>query len=148
MRVISGLLYTVSLLAIRTSAAEAGIYISDSPSGVSKQALSPATTRLLLARRLGLSKYHSLEGADDAALRILNDFGGKQKALLSTDEPRLDNPRNLVIVEGVKDPEGAVTPCSINIVPIDISAQISFPPLPTNPPSRFQIYRTPTIPVN
>ncbi|KAI4149486.1 MAG: hypothetical protein L6R39_002495 [Caloplaca ligustica] len=112
MRVISGLLYTVSLLAIRTSAAEAGIYISDSPSGVSKQALSPATTRLLLARRLGLSKYHSLEGADDAALRILNDFGGKQKALLSTDEPRLDNPRNLVIVEGVKDPEDILSPAS------------------------------------
>ncbi|KAL8679154.1 MAG: hypothetical protein Q9186_004545 [Xanthomendoza sp. 1 TL-2023] len=89
----------------RTIASDAYIYIADASEQSSPQSLSPEATRLLLARRLGLSRYHSLEGADESTLRILNEFGGKQQALLSIDEQWLDPRRNLIVVEDVENLE-------------------------------------------
>ncbi|KAL8710894.1 MAG: hypothetical protein Q9225_007218 [Loekoesia sp. 1 TL-2023] len=102
--------WAVFLLVSTTVAIDATIYISGSPSKVSPQALSPSATRLLLARRLGLSQYHTLEGTDDSTLRVLNDFGGEQQPLLSTDEQWLDHQRNLIIIDGVENPEEIIKP--------------------------------------
>ncbi|KAI4192246.1 MAG: hypothetical protein LQ346_004393 [Caloplaca aetnensis] len=102
MRLTSRLLLATGLLVVRTLAIDASIYVSDLATGASREALSPATTRLLLAQRLGLSQYYGLEDSDDETLRILNSFGGKQKTLLSNDEPWTGPQRNLIIVEGVE----------------------------------------------
>lgn len=106
MRPLLEVLWAAFLLVTTAAASDATIYISGSPSKLSPQALSPSATRLLLARRLGLSHYHTLEGTDESTLRVLNDFGGKQRALLSTDEQWLDHQRNLIVINGVENPEG------------------------------------------
>lgn len=145
MRLSSGILWAIALSAVRTVATDASIYLAEPPSGVSKQALSPATSRLLFARRLGLSQFHSLEGADDATLQILNDYGGEQKALLSTDEPWTGPQRNLIIVEGVDNPEGQI-PTSTLCALADFDAQISFVSKLTDLLSQYQIHQTSPIP--
>ena len=103
------LLLATFFLVARTAASSANIYISGPPSKAAEQALSPIATRLLLARRLGLSQYHSLEGADEALLKLLNDFGGEQRALLSTEEQWQGHQRNLIVVDGVENPKGEWT---------------------------------------
>lgn len=149
MRLSSGISWAVSLLAARTIATDASIYISDSPSGASREALSPATTRLLLARRLGLSQYHSLKRADDTTLRVLNDFGGEQKTLLSMDEPWTGPQRNLVIVEdvgGVGNPKGKTMTIAMSFIPANSCAQ-SFSVLKSiESPWPSQTYHTLPIP--
>ncbi|KAL8918012.1 MAG: hypothetical protein Q9208_007610 [Pyrenodesmia sp. 3 TL-2023] len=102
MRLTARLLLATGLTVARTAATDANIYITGPPSGISREALSPATTRLLLAQRLGLSQYFGLEDSDDETLRILNSFGGKQKTLLSNDEPWMGPQKSLIIVEGVE----------------------------------------------
>lgn len=90
-------------------AAEALIYTSDVPSPASRAgtpSISPNTARLLLAQRLGLSQYHSLEGADKSTLDILNTYGGKQQQLFAHEEHSRSNDRFLLIVDGVTKPEG------------------------------------------
>lgn len=98
------------LVAVALAAPDASIYISGSPVDVPRHSLSPDATRLLLARRLGLSQYHSLEGAYESILKILNDFGGEQRALLPTEEQGLSHQRNLMVIDGVESPEGMVPP--------------------------------------
>ncbi|KAI4171409.1 MAG: hypothetical protein LQ343_004265 [Gyalolechia ehrenbergii] len=93
------------LVAVALAAPDASIYISGSPVDVPRHSLSPDATRLLLARRLGLSQYHSLEGAYESILKILNDFGGEQRALLPTEEQGLSHQRNLMVIDGVESPE-------------------------------------------
>lgn len=41
--------------------------------------VSPETARLILAQRLGLSRFHSLESADDRVLDQINAYGGRQR---------------------------------------------------------------------
>ncbi|KAI4207252.1 MAG: hypothetical protein LQ348_000637 [Seirophora lacunosa] len=111
MRISSKLPWVTSLLTATTLATDGRIYISGYPPGAFGQTLSPATTRLLLARRLGLSHFHSLEGADDTTLSILNGFGGEPTPLLH--ERRggmLDQQTHLVIVEGVQNAEDMIQP--------------------------------------
>ncbi|KAL8703868.1 MAG: hypothetical protein Q9201_002957 [Fulgogasparrea decipioides] len=127
MRLSLGLSSAALLIAVGTAASDAHIYISASPEGHTPQALSPATTRLLLARRLGLSQYHSLEGADESTLGILNNFGGEQRALFSPDEELQDQRRNLVILEGVEDLNGKITRKSKAYCELTILS--GFPPL-------------------
>ncbi|KAL8779395.1 MAG: hypothetical protein Q9213_006963 [Squamulea squamosa] len=98
------------LLSARTIASEAYIYLSDSSDIPSPQTLALDATRLLLARRLGLSRFHSLEGADEPTLKTLNDFGGRQKTLLSSDERWLDPQRNLVIMGDIENPGDFLDP--------------------------------------
>ncbi|KAL9013360.1 MAG: hypothetical protein Q9173_001932 [Seirophora scorigena] len=111
MRLSSKLPWVASLLTAITLASDGRIYIAGSPPGASGQTLSPATTRLLLARRLGLSHFHSLEGADDTALSILNEFGGEPTPLLHEHKGgMLDQQTHLVIVEGVQNAEDMIQP--------------------------------------
>ncbi|KAL8809734.1 MAG: hypothetical protein Q9200_003152 [Gallowayella weberi] len=110
MRLSLGLSWATILFAAQTFGSDAYIYISNASEQPSPQSLSPEATRLLLARRLGLSRYHSLEGADELTLRTLNEFGGKQEALLSIDEQWLDPQRNLIVVEDVEHLEEGFGP--------------------------------------
>ena len=43
--------------------------------------LSPQETRLVFAQRLGISRYHSLDGVGDDTLSYINRFGGRQMGL-------------------------------------------------------------------
>ncbi|KAL8732634.1 MAG: hypothetical protein Q9166_002609 [cf. Caloplaca sp. 2 TL-2023] len=144
MRLLSGLSWAALLLAARTIASEAYIYISDSPEVTTPQALSPEATRLLLARRLGLSRYHSLEAADETTLKALNHFGGKQRALLSTDELWRDPQRNLVVIEDVGDVSGGLTSLSTSLFLLIMSLELLNPRSPqpafkmSNIPYSFQ----------
>lgn len=94
------------LLSAHALASDASIYLSDASDTPAPQVLSPHATRLLLARRLGVSNYHSLEGADEPTLKTLNEFGGQQKSILSPDERWQDPQRNLIIIEDIENPRG------------------------------------------
>ncbi|KAL8978298.1 MAG: hypothetical protein Q9205_006086 [Flavoplaca limonia] len=101
MRLSVGLSWASILLAAQTYASDAYIYLSDASDVRSPRTLSPDATRLLLARRLGLSRYHGLEGADEPTLKILNEFGGQQKPLLFSNQQEPEPRRNLIIIEDV-----------------------------------------------
>ena len=105
MRLSLGLSWASLFLSVQ-AIASAHIYLSGAPALQSPRTLSPDATRLLLARRLGLSRYHSLEGADEPTLKILNEFGGTQKTLLSQNEPWLNAQRNVIVVEDIETPGG------------------------------------------
>ncbi|KAI4231367.1 MAG: hypothetical protein LQ349_005668 [Xanthoria aureola] len=98
------------LLSAHALASDASIYLSDASDTPAPQVLSPHATRLLLARRLGVSRYHSLEGADEPTLKTLNEFGGQQKSILSPDERWQDPQRNLIIIEDIENPREFLDP--------------------------------------
>lgn len=43
--------------------------------------IDPETARLVLAQRLGLSRFHSIKDADAEAIKIINTYGGRQQKL-------------------------------------------------------------------
>ncbi|EAT88107.2 hypothetical protein SNOG_04347 [Parastagonospora nodorum SN15] len=49
-------------------------------------AVSPETARLIIAQRLGLSRFHSIEHADAEAIRHINAYGGRQQKLFGGDD--------------------------------------------------------------
>jgi hypothetical protein len=49
-------------------------------------ALSPEEARLVFAQRLGVSQYHSLDGAGEDTLSYINRFGGRQKQLFEAED--------------------------------------------------------------
>ena len=107
MKLLAGFLWTA--LGACSVAAEALIYTSDVPPPASRAgtpSISPNTARLLLAQRLGLSQYHSLEDADESTLDVLNTYGGKQQQLFTHEEHIRSNDRLLLVVDGVTKPEG------------------------------------------
>ena len=108
MKSLLGFLWLSSALEACSVAAEAFIYTSDVPLALTAEtpSISPNTARLLFAQRLGLSQYHSLEGADESTLHILNAYGGKQQQLFTHEEHTRSNDRFLLIVEGITKPEG------------------------------------------
>ncbi|KAI9764547.1 MAG: hypothetical protein M1840_008373 [Geoglossum simile] len=68
------------------------------------QTVSPEAARLILARRLGLSRFHRLGGLDDGTLHQVDSLGGRQQRLLS-DIGHGRRPSSMVIVvEGVETP--------------------------------------------
>ena len=110
MKLFASLLWVSSALEASFVAAEAFIYTSDVPPLSSKActpSISPNTARLLFARRLGLSQYHSLDGADESTLDILNTYGGKQQQLFAHEEHTRSKNRLLLIIDGVTKPEGS-----------------------------------------
>ncbi|KAL8903116.1 MAG: hypothetical protein Q9207_004138 [Kuettlingeria erythrocarpa] len=117
MRLASRLLLATGLFVVRILATDASIYLSDLTTSISREAFTPATTKLLLAQRLGLSQYYGLEDSDDETLRILNSFGGNQKTLLSNDEPWTSPQRNLIIVEDLIRPEAQEYAFTLSDVP-------------------------------
>ena len=43
--------------------------------------IDPETARLILAQRLGLSRFHSIKHVDSEAIKSINTFGGRQQKL-------------------------------------------------------------------
>lgn len=47
--------------------------------------IGPETARLILAQRLGLSRFHSIKDADADAIKSINTYGGRQQKLFGED---------------------------------------------------------------
>ena len=105
MKSLTGFLWAAVSLEAYTVLGEALVYTSESWSRqalVEPPSISPHTARLLLAQRLGLSQYHSLQDPDDLTLDILNTYGGTQQHIFAHDEEGLQGAEKLLlVVEGV-----------------------------------------------
>ena len=106
MKALAGLLWASAALEAYTVVGKALLYTSESWSRqatVKPPSISPQTARLLLAQRLGLSRYHSLQDADESTLEILNTFGGEQQQIFAPKETLQSDEKLLLIVEGVDE---------------------------------------------
>lgn len=68
--------------------------------------IDPETARLILAQRLGLSRFHSVKGADSEAIKNINTFGGRQQKLFGE---QADTSRAQLLVWLEDAEEGLVT---------------------------------------
>ena len=112
MKALAGLLWASAALEACTVVGTAVVYTSESwlrQEQVEPPSISPDTARLLLAQRLGLSQYHSLQDADDSTLNILNTYGGVNQPLFAQEELRAE--KLLLVVEGVD--EGSHLPAEV-----------------------------------
>lgn len=107
MKVFAGLLWASAALELCAVTGEALVYTSESLSRqtpTEPPSVSPHTARLLLAQRLGLSQYHSLQDADESTFSILNKFGGEQQQqIFAREDPSQGAEKLLLIVEGVDE---------------------------------------------
>lgn len=106
MKALAGLLWAGAALEAYTVAPEALVYTSECLSRqtpAEPPSISPHTARLLLARRLGLSQYHSLQDADESTLDILNTYGGEQQQIFAGEDGSHGAEKLLLIVEGVDE---------------------------------------------
>ena len=106
MKALAGLLWASAALQAYSVVGKALIYTSESWSRqapVEPLSISPDTARLLLAQRLGLSHYHSLEDADELTLELLNAYGGEQQSIFTREETIQGAEKLLLIVEGVNE---------------------------------------------
>lgn len=46
-----------------------------------RPSISPETARLILAQRLGLSRFHSIQHVDAESIRHINAYGGRRQQL-------------------------------------------------------------------
>ena len=115
MKAPTGLFWATVFLRAYTVLGEALVYTSESlprQTLVQPPSISPHTARLLLAQRLGLSQYHSLQDSDDLTLDILNTFGGEQQQIFAHDEEGFQGAEKLLlVVEGVD--EGSLRPVEV-----------------------------------
>lgn len=108
----AGLIVTGLLLQACALSNRAYLYTSSNgqpaaPSGEAAS-ISTITARLLLAQRLGLSQYHSLEDASDASIQVLNSFGGIQEPIFLDETIERRTNKFLAIIENVDQPEGEI----------------------------------------
>lgn len=98
---------TACAVASASASLEAAVYVLDSDLAPSYRGPSITTqnAQLWLAYRLGLSSFYSVSEADDETFSLLNRFGDEAQATLFT--PSEPNPRKLVVVEGVENPQGS-----------------------------------------
>lgn len=109
MLVLTGLICTG--LVLQTNAFSPEAYVFMSPNGKfyssstrETPSISSITARLLLAQRLGLSQYHSLDGADEATIELLNDFEGSRQQIFLDEEKSTE--RVLAVIENVEHLDG------------------------------------------
>jgi hypothetical protein len=69
--------------------------------------VSPEAARLILAQRLGVSKFHAIK-PDEAIFRQINEFGGRPAPLFGETEARNDA-HALLWIEGVEDVKALVS---------------------------------------
>ena len=106
MKALANLLWASATLKACTVAGEALVYTSESWSRQTPgepPSISPLTARLLLAQRLGLSQYHSLQDADEPTLGILNKYAGEQQQIFAHEENSQSPEKLLLVVEGVDE---------------------------------------------
>jgi hypothetical protein len=65
----------------------------------------PETARLIIAQRLGLSRFHSIEHADAEAIQYINAFGGEQQKLFGGDDADSSKAHFLIWIEDGEDKE-------------------------------------------
>ncbi|EMD94266.1 hypothetical protein COCC4DRAFT_79511 [Bipolaris maydis ATCC 48331] len=70
--------------------------------------VSPETARLIIAQRLGLSRFHSLEHADADTIHHINTYGGKRQPLFGADDADVSKAHLLVWAEDVDQDEPTV----------------------------------------
>ncbi|OAL07423.1 hypothetical protein IQ06DRAFT_238373 [Phaeosphaeriaceae sp. SRC1lsM3a] len=70
--------------------------------------VSPETARLIIAQRLGLSRFHSIEHADAEAIRHINAYGGRQQKLFGADDADRSRAHLLMWVEDGDEQDAAV----------------------------------------
>ncbi|KAI8940314.1 hypothetical protein NX059_004010 [Plenodomus lindquistii] len=73
-----------------------------------RPSVSPETARLILAQRLGVSRFHSIEHADAEAIRHINTFGGQPRKLLGKEDADRSRAHLLVWVENAEQDEATV----------------------------------------
>lgn len=109
MRSLTNLLWASAALEACSVSAQALVYTSEQVTAPPKDgppSISPITARLLLAQRLGLSQYHSLDDAEDSTLGILNTYGGGQQQIFDDGEQAAGDKKFLLIIEGAAEPKG------------------------------------------
>ncbi|KAF1839971.1 uncharacterized protein K460DRAFT_297227 [Cucurbitaria berberidis CBS 394.84] len=70
--------------------------------------VSPETARLILAQRLGLSRFHSIEHADSETLRHINVYGGRQQKLFGGEDSDRSKAHLLLWIEDAEQDEATV----------------------------------------
>ncbi|OAG21719.1 hypothetical protein CC77DRAFT_1019623 [Alternaria alternata] len=70
--------------------------------------VSPETARLIIAQRLGLSRFHSVEHADAETIRHINTYGGRQQKLFGGDDAEQTKAHLLVWAEDAEQDEATV----------------------------------------
>lgn len=98
------------LVATVRAVSPAAVYTFDSgrstPSPDAPSTVSPEAVRLVLAQRLGISRYHELKSIDDVALQQIDKHSGPQRLLFDDSDRGRKVPKLLVMVEGVENIEG------------------------------------------
>lgn len=99
-----------SLFCAATSASKvAHVFVSDPTSrgAVQPQTVSPETARLILAQRLGLSRFHSIPDVKPEVIQQINAFGGRpQKFFGAQNAADWIDAQLLVWAEDVEDVRG------------------------------------------
>jgi hypothetical protein len=70
-----------------------------------RPSVSPETARLIIAQRLGLSRFHSIEHADAEAIQHINTFGGRPSKLFGKEDADRSRAHLLVWMEGADEDE-------------------------------------------
>ncbi|KAJ4322035.1 hypothetical protein N0V94_002614 [Neodidymelliopsis sp. IMI 364377] len=77
--------FVASSLSVAAAAAKTGHVFTFDASGThappASSPIDPETARLILAQRLGLSRFHSIKDASAEAIKNINTFGGRQQQL-------------------------------------------------------------------
>ena len=89
-----------AIAATASAATDASVYLlqRDHIPAANPPTLSPSQARLVLAQRLGISKYHSLDDASASRLSHINDFGGHHQALFGDEGDNLNREEHNVVV--------------------------------------------------
>ena len=103
---------TSSLLCAASAVQEGRVYVLDpTPRASSPQAsttVDPATARLILAQRLGLTRFHSIEKTrSQESLNQINAFGGRQQKLFGGEDEGAQA-HALIWIEGVEDADAVL----------------------------------------
>lgn len=106
----AGLIFTGLMLQARALSNRAYLYTSSNGQYAASSGeavfISTITTSLLLAQRLGLSQYHSLEDTSDDSTQLLNSFGGMQEPIFLDESRERRTDKFVAIIENVDQPEG------------------------------------------
>jgi hypothetical protein len=70
-----------------------------------RPSVSPETARLIIAQRLGLSRFHAIGLADAETIRHINTYGGRQQKLFGADDADRSKAHLLVWVEDAEQDE-------------------------------------------
>lgn len=101
---------TSSLYCAASAAQQGNVYLFDPVPKTSPQAattVDATTARLILAQRLGLSRFHTIERSrSEESLKQINAFGGQHQKLFGGEPADRTQAHALVWIEGVEDAAG------------------------------------------